>query len=91
MLLKTVRDANTSSDLHISAIYCSAKSIQVLNDAPIHERQLDVTILVQQYQQVNAKMHVQVIILGWLLFATVKESSFSFFDVQIYSCILSGF
>ena len=53
MLLKTVRDANTSSDLHIGAIYCSAKSIQVLNDAPVHERQLEVMTLVQQYQQVN--------------------------------------
>jgi hypothetical protein len=52
MLLKTVRDANTSAELHIAAIYCSAKSIQVLNDAPVHERQLEVAILVQQYQQV---------------------------------------
>ena len=60
MLLKTVRDANTSSDLHIGAIYCSAKSIQVLNDAPVHERQLEVMTLVQQYQQVNAVTFLRV-------------------------------
>ena len=30
MLLKTLRDANTSQELHIGAIYCSAKSIQVI-------------------------------------------------------------
>ena len=60
MLLKTVRDANTSSDLHIGAIYCSAKSIQVLNDAPVHERQLEVMTLVQQYQQVNADTFLRV-------------------------------
>ena len=95
MLLKTVRDANTSQELLIGAIYCSAKSIQVryeiskdlslrlplspsyslfhkcllhfknksfyfgfqvLHDAPVHERQLEVTVLVQQYQQILSSL-----------------------------------
>jgi len=30
MLLKTVRDSSTSQEVHIAAIYCSAKSIQVI-------------------------------------------------------------
>lgn len=52
MLLKTVRDSETSQEIHIAAIYCSAKSIQVLHETPECERQLDITLVIQQYQQI---------------------------------------
>ena len=38
--------------LYSIAIYCSAKSIQVLHETPIFERQLDITIVIEQYQEI---------------------------------------
>merc|ERR1719376_182022 len=57
MLLKTVTSsssgtANVGQELHISAIYCSAKSIQVLHLTPVEERQLDLVPVIKQYQQI---------------------------------------
>ena len=52
MLLKTVRDADTSQEIHINAIYCSSKSIQILHETPMEERQLDIKLLLDQYQQI---------------------------------------
>ena len=52
MLLKTVRDSDTSQEVHINAIYCSSKSIQILHEIPLEERQLDMKLLVDQYQQI---------------------------------------
>ena len=53
MLLKTVqRSETTSPELHISAIYCSAKSMQLLYLTPVEERQLDLIPVIQQYQQI---------------------------------------
>lgn len=53
MLLKTVRDSETTSqELQIAAIYCSARSIQVLHSTPIHERQVDINSVIKQYQQI---------------------------------------
>lgn len=39
-------------ELYSTAIYCSAKSIQVLHETPIHERQLDIAIVIEQYQKI---------------------------------------
>ena len=52
MLLKTVRDSETSQEIHIIAIYCSARSIQILHETPLEERQLDIVLLLDQYQQI---------------------------------------
>ena len=52
MLLKTVRDSETSQEVHINAIYCSSKSIQILHETPMEERQLDIKMLLDQYQQI---------------------------------------
>ena len=52
MLLKTVRDSTTSQEIHINAIYCSAKSIQILHQTALEERQLDIKLLLDQYQQI---------------------------------------
>ena len=52
MLLKTVRDSETSQEIHIIAIYCSARSIQILHETPLEERQLDIVMLLDQYQQI---------------------------------------
>ena len=52
MLLKTVRDSETSQEVHINAIYCSSKSIQILHETPMEERQLDIKLLLDQYQQI---------------------------------------
>ena len=52
MLLKTVRNADTSQEIHINAIYCSSKSIQILHETPMEERQLDIKLLLDQYQQI---------------------------------------
>ena len=52
MLLKTVRDSATSQEVHINAIYCSSKSIQILHNTPMEERQLDIKLLLDQYQQI---------------------------------------
>jgi hypothetical protein len=35
MILKTVRDAGTSQDIHINAIYCSTSSIRILHQTPL--------------------------------------------------------
>ena len=67
MLLKTVRDSEaTSQELHSCAIFCTAKSIQVLHDIPIHERQVDINIIIQQYHSIlkslmekeNVSLHI---------------------------------
>ena len=48
-----VRDSEaTSQELHSCAIFISAKSIQVLHDIPIHERQVDINVIIQQYHQI---------------------------------------
>ena len=52
MILKTARDSETSEEVHINAIYCSSKSIQILHETPMEERQLDIKILLDQYQQI---------------------------------------
>ena len=52
MILKTARDSETSEEVHINAIYCSSKSIQILHESPMEERQLDIKILLDQYQQI---------------------------------------
>lgn len=53
MLLKTIRDSDaTSQELHICAIFCSAKSIQVLHSAAMFERQVDINDVIGQYQQI---------------------------------------
>ena len=52
MLLKTVRNADTSQEIHINAIYCSSKSIQIMHETPLEERQLDIKLLLDQYQQI---------------------------------------
>jgi len=53
MLLKTVRESDeTSENVHVAAICCSAKSLQILHDMPAEERQLDVSLVVEQYQQI---------------------------------------
>ena len=53
MILKTVRDVDgTANEVHIAAIYVSAKSIQILHDTPMEERQLDLNVLIEQYQQI---------------------------------------
>ena len=52
MLLKTVRDSATSQEIHINAIYCSSKSIQILHETVMEERQLDIKLLLDQYQQI---------------------------------------
>ena len=57
MMLKTVNQGGSSSgqcnqELHISAIYASAKSLQLLHDTPPEERQLDLAVLINQYQKI---------------------------------------
>ena len=53
MLLKTIRDSDsTSQELHICAIFCSAKSIQLLHQVPMFERQVDINSVVGQYHQI---------------------------------------
>lgn len=53
MLLKTVRDsAETSEEVHIGAICTSAKSIQILHELPMDERQLDLSNVIEQYEQI---------------------------------------
>ncbi len=53
MILKTVRESGeTSENVHIAAIYCSAKSIQIFHEMPMDERQLDISLLIEQYQQI---------------------------------------
>ena len=42
----------TGEELYSTAISCSAKSIQVLHETPVHERQLDISIVIEQYQQI---------------------------------------
>ena len=32
-------------EIHINAIYCSSKSIRILHEAPMEERQIDLTLL----------------------------------------------
>ena len=45
MILKTVRDVDgTADEVHVSAIYVSAKSIQILHDTNMEERQLDLNV-----------------------------------------------
>ena len=46
------QNTSTGEELYGTAISCSAKSIQVLHETPIHERQLDITIVIEQYQQI---------------------------------------
>ena len=62
-----VRDSEaTSQELHSCAIFISAKSIQVLHDIPIHERQVDINVIIQQYHQIlnslmekeNVSLHI---------------------------------
>ena len=43
---------STGEELYGTSISCSAKSIQVLHETPIHERQLDISIVIEQYQQI---------------------------------------
>ena len=53
MLLKTIRDSDaTSQELHICAIFCSAKSIQLLHQVPMFERQVDIHNVITQYHQI---------------------------------------
>ena len=53
MLLKTIRDSDaTSQELHICAIFCSAKSIQLLHCVPMFERQVDINNVIGQYHQI---------------------------------------
>ncbi|XP_040571294.2 LOW QUALITY PROTEIN: neurobeachin-like protein 1 [Lepeophtheirus salmonis] len=52
MLLKTIRDSETGDDIHIVAIYCSTQSITIMEQTPPHERQIDLSVLINQYQQV---------------------------------------
>ena len=53
MILKTVRDSEaTSQELHSCAIFCSAKSIQVLHDIPNHQRQVEINVIIQQYHSI---------------------------------------
>ncbi len=53
MILKTVRESGeTSENVHVAAIYCSAKSVQELHAMPMDERQLDISLLIEQYQQI---------------------------------------
>ena len=53
MLLKTIRDSDsTSQELHICAIFCSAKSIQLLHQVPLFERQVDINTIISQYHQI---------------------------------------
>ncbi len=53
MLLKTVRDsAETSEEVHVGAICATAKSIQILHELPMDERQLDIGTVIEQYEQV---------------------------------------
>ena len=48
-----VRDSEaTSQELHSCAIFISAKSVQVLHDIPIHERQVDINVIIQQYHSI---------------------------------------
>ena len=53
MLLKTIRDSDsTSQELHVCALFNLAKSIQLLHQIPIHERQVDIHSVIQQYHQI---------------------------------------
>ncbi len=53
MLLKTIRDSESSSqELHICAIFCSAKSLQLLHQVPLFERQVDINNVISQYHQI---------------------------------------
>ena len=53
MLLKTIRDSDsTSQELHICAIFCSAKSIQLLHQVPMFQRQIDINTIIGQYHQI---------------------------------------
>ena len=52
MLLKTVRDSATSQEIHINAIYVSSLSIVLLHQTPLEERQLELSLLLDQFQQI---------------------------------------
>jgi hypothetical protein len=52
MLLKTVRDSATSQEIHINAIYVSSRSIVLLHQTPLEERQLELRLLLDQFQQI---------------------------------------
>ena len=52
MLLKTVRDSATSQEIHINAIYVSSRSIVLLAGCPLEERQLELSALLDQFQQI---------------------------------------
>jgi hypothetical protein len=38
MILKTVRDAETSQEIHINALYCSTSSIRILHQTPLGQQ-----------------------------------------------------
>eukprot|EP00095_Tigriopus_kingsejongensis_P009861 snap_masked-scaffold853_size88743-processed-gene-0.4 protein:Tk09861 transcript:snap_masked-scaffold853_size88743-processed-gene-0.4-mRNA-1 annotation:"neurobeachin-like protein 1 isoform x3" len=59
MILKTIRDSDTNEEVHITAIYCSAKSIQILHEVPMEERQVDIQLLIEQYQQILGSLSVK--------------------------------
>ena len=52
MLLKTVRDSATSQEIHINAIYVSSLSIALLHQTPLEERQVELGLLLDQFQQI---------------------------------------
>ena len=52
MLLKTVRDAATSQEIHINAIYVSSRSIKLLHQTPLEERQIELGVLLDQFNQI---------------------------------------
>lgn len=59
MISKTIRDSDTNEQVHITAIYCSAKSIRILHEVPMEERQLDIQLLIEQYQQILSSVSLK--------------------------------